>query len=222
MFTKDSDGCITFQDTSKLTFNQFHLMMTRMNHIGYDFPDETSVREYFDRHRALNKDQSDIVCSVLRGKGIAPKISDNKKRRYVDGAIKLFGLTDEWLKAGYLTEDGKLLDFSEGDYKRVRDHRDIKEIIKKPKQIDNMSKGTCAMIEFMNCGNIRVKDCGFETAGCLTSAQLRAIDDYMFADGTIFIDIMNYTGKTVMSTAYDEYDLDRIDHDINAYFKSLE
>lgn len=52
---------------------------------------------------------------------------DEKARKY-------YGITFNPNKAGYIMSDGKLLDYSEGQYGRTLDHRDIQNIIGEPEE----------------------------------------------------------------------------------------
>lgn len=66
-------------------------------------------------------------------------------------AIKHYGLTDYIPYAGYLLENGDMLDFSEGGYlgQRVQDHRNIEGFFK-------TARRGKALIKFMNRGNVRI------------------------------------------------------------------
>ena len=49
-------------------------------------------------------------------------------------ARKYYGITFNPNKAGYILRDGKLLDYSEGQYERTLDHRDIQNIMDEPEE----------------------------------------------------------------------------------------
>lgn len=221
MFTKDENGIITFEDTSPITYDQWVLIRRRLNHIGFDFPDEDSVKEYFDRHKPLRKDQSDIVISVLKKKPIGYRMTSQKKERYLRRSVEQFGVTYNWEQAGYLLTDGTMLNFAGNCPRRVCDHRDIQSVVTKPQQIDGYNKNTCAMIEFMNYGHIRCQSSGFETATKLTREQKETIEKYMYVDGWIFVDIMNPNGNTVKHFEYQEWCPHRMFNDIDKYFDIL-
>ncbi len=52
---------------------------------------------------------------------------DQKARKY-------YGITFNPNKAGYILRDGKLLDYSENQYERTLDHRDIQNIMDEPEE----------------------------------------------------------------------------------------
>ena len=221
MFTKDANGIITFEDTSPITYAQWVLIKRRLNHIGFDFPDEDSVKEYFDRHKPLRKDQSDVVISVLKKKPIDYKMTSQKKERYLRRSVETFGTTLNWEKTGYILTDGKMLNFAGCQPRRVYDHRDIKRVVTRPQMIEPYSKESCAMIEFINYGHIRCTSSGFETATRLTPEQKDTIRKYMYIDGWIYIDIMNPNGNTVKQFEYHEWSPSKMFKDIDSYFDML-
>lgn len=63
-------------------------------------------------------------------------------------AKKIFGETNVFEFAGYILEDGTMLNFSYGGYQRDEDHRIIGEFYSK-------ASGTEALCKFMRRGNIR-------------------------------------------------------------------
>lgn len=93
----------------------------------------------------------------------------NKPYCIEERAKKVFGLTEVFEFAGYLLEDGTMLNFSYEGYQRDEDHRIIGQFYKK-------ACGTLALDKFMRRGNIRVmchKDSYmFEFAKKPTRAQI--------------------------------------------------
>lgn len=73
----------------------------------------------------------------------------NKPYCIEERAKKYYGLTECFEFAGYLLEDGTMLNFSYGSYQRDEDHRSIGWFFKN-------AKSTAAMLKFMRRGNIRV------------------------------------------------------------------
>ena len=67
-------------------------------------------------------------------------------------ARKVFGETDIFEFAGYMLEDGTMLNFSYGGYQRDEDHRIIGQFFEK-------AQGYEAIMKFMRRGNIRCS-CG--------------------------------------------------------------
>lgn len=76
-------------------------------------------------------------------------IIKNKPYCIEERAKKLFGLTNIFEFAGYMLEDGTMLNFSYGGYQRDEDHRIIGQFYKK-------AQGTQALGKFMRRGNIRM------------------------------------------------------------------
>ena len=96
----------------------------------------------------------------------------NHKYSIEERAIKHYGTTEIFQFAGYLLEDGTMLNFSDGGYQRDQDHRNIGWFFKK-------ASGTEALLKFMRRGNVRVMchrdSYSFEYIRPLTTAQKLAI-----------------------------------------------
>lgn len=73
----------------------------------------------------------------------------NHKFSIEERARKMFGETEVFDFAGYILEDGSMLNFSYGGYQRDEDHRIIGQFFSK-------AQGTEAMLKFMRRGNVRV------------------------------------------------------------------
>lgn len=89
-------------------------------------------------------------------------------------AIAIFGKTNVFSLAGYILEDGSMLNFSYDGYQRDEDHRIVGQFFKK-------ASGTEAMLKFMRRGNVRVccnrTHYTFEFIKDLTKSQKDAIID---------------------------------------------
>ena len=89
-------------------------------------------------------------------------------------ARRKFGETEVFQLAGYLLEDGSMLNFSYEGYQRDEDHRIIGQFFKN-------ATGTPALLKFMRRGNVRVMchrdNYCFEYIKPLTKAQKRVILD---------------------------------------------
>lgn len=123
-------------------------------------------------------------------------------------ALKTFGTTEFHQHAGYILEDGRMLNFSYDGYIRTEDHRIVGQYFKN-------KQGSKAMYAFMNRGNIRVicskSHYGFEFIKKPTKAQLREIRNaYKYAlqdpNITFYIEKSNKCGKIIWSS-YDIYKL---------------
>lgn len=142
-------------------------------------------------------------------------------------AVKEFGTTSDWREAGYMTEDGRLLNFS-GEKNmhrgnRGQDHRGIGIIFED-------THGSEAMYRFMRYGNIRVIA---ETPGvdiCTitepTAQQYAKIKDMVrrFAGEKFFnVDLTDENGLTAGALEYEgNVSADRVVNDIKHYFETGE
>ena len=155
-------------------------------------------------------------------------ISDGQERRNAETALEHFGETEKWAETGYLTVDGRRLDFSgrhwggDGGYREV-DHRDISEALGDDYGGEDYSG---ALIRFMAEGNIRVspESNGVDLSVRPTEAQEKALRDYFdWANGAVTLDISSTEGTTITSVEYQEgTSADRIIQDIRRYFDSGE
>ena len=136
----------------------------------------------------------------------------------IEEAKEIFGTTKSFLEGGYLTPDGKLLDFSgkrDGGPSNVRymDHSDIEEI-----DLD--------MGEFMDMGNIRMQpeSNGIHLSGIPTQEQIKVLKKYFdTAEGNVIVDLST-KGKAMGAVeASKEYKIgtspDKILHDIESFYK---
>lgn len=140
---------------------------------------------------------------------------------------KHFGTTYNWNETGYITTDGRRIDFSgkndgaPGGYRTV-DHRDVADVFKG-------MDGNEAMIAFMARGNVRVMP---ETPGINvqvepTEAQYRQIEEFIsrygWRDGYFSVDFDDANGNTVGSLEYYNHMSSRkVVDDIKKYFKDGE
>ena len=155
-------------------------------------------------------------------------ISDGQERRNAETALEHFGETEKWAETGYLTVDGRRIDFSgrhwggDGGYREV-DHRDISEALGDAYGGEDYSG---ALIRFMEEGNIRVspESNGVDLSVRPTVAQEKALRDYFdWANGAVTLDISSTEGTTITSVEYPEGTrADRIIKDIRRYFNSGE
>ena len=123
-------------------------------------------------------------------------------------ALKIFGATECFQLAGYILEDGRMLNFSYCGIRRDEDHRIIGQFFKK-------AQGYHAVCKFMKRGNIRVicseSHYGFEFIKKPTKAQLQQIalaykQTVHDPNITFYLDKSDKNGKIVW-TSYDIYDL---------------
>ena len=143
--------------------------------------------------------------------------SHRNPKTAVKQAKEFFGLTNDFREAGYLLQDGTLLDFSgrsQGSRtygRRTLDHREINEI-------------GYDMNEFIELGNIRMKpeSSGFELSKPLTKEQKSIIRDYLDTlDDDIMIDITK-EGKVLYDSAVYKKgtQASKIFNDLDYYFEN--
>ena len=136
---------------------------------------------------------------------------------------KHFGTTGNFNVAGYMLQDGKILDFSGkhwGDttskFRQV-DHRDIQEVM------PDENNGVDSMIRMISNGNIRLmpEDGGINLAVAPSKNQRTVLRRYIeYFKGEIVVDIDAVGGDTVESFRYDKgTSADRIMRDIDNYFR---
>lgn len=213
---------IRFSDTNGIDHATWTKILNRINYLGYDMPDENSVKDYFDRHTWLNEDQSIEVLRIFNHEHtnteLYPKQQIEKHNRM---AIEMFGRTSNLSLAGYILTDGSLLKFSYDGYDRNLDHREIDNVL----QLDTDSR-TDSMIQFINYGNIRVTS-GFLELSCLpTDKQWPMIAAYIRRARQqqytcMAIDIANHNGTVVKTFAYEFPQLATVMEDVKNYFKSI-
>lgn len=136
---------------------------------------------------------------------------------------KYFGTTNSVMEAGYITPNGKMLDFSgrhEGGTDRdVRnvDHRDIQEVF-------NGVYGTDAMVAYMADGAIRLspESGGINLQSDPSDAQIAALSRYIRSfRGEVMVDVDDASGNTQYTFTYDSgTSPQKILSDIHEYFQN--
>ena len=137
-------------------------------------------------------------------------------------AVSTFGTTYSWNETGYLTPNGKQLDFSgkrdgaQAGY-RSMDHRDVSELY----DAEGVG-GTDAMIKFMNEGNIRISPemGGINLQSMPTKAQFDKLQSFVRKNGgEVTIDFDDANGNTLHSIEYPQGTGPvRINNDIKRYY----
>lgn len=148
-----------------------------------------------------------------------------EKKQHVKDAAAYFGRTFKWAETGYITTDGKRLDFSgrhdggPGGYRTV-DHRDIRDALGLDYGGDDYSG---AMVQFMGEGNIRIspESGGINLSVMPTKAQLDILSDFISKQrGEVILDLDTPGGDTVSSTEYPRgTHANKVLADIKAYFE---
>lgn len=190
-----------------------------INKLGYGMPTVDSTKKYVLGGYGLQPDQTKAVKKIL---GIsneieAPYIDPSEAKKIAQKAEKRFGTTTSFNKAAYITVNGKLLDFSEGQGYRVQDHREISDVLDLPEDA-GYSDG---LIEFMNQGNIRLQTYGADIATEPNAAQRSVLTRFINSlDGEFVLDLSNDKGDNIASVEYPEGTrAAKILADIDRYFK---
>ena len=193
---------------------------------------ESGYADLVDRRDAL---RADIEKSSESGSGRASagelaaieKSGLSEADYFRKQAVKEFGYTPYFYDAGYITPNGKMLNFSgeKGQHYGLRgeDHRAIGVIYE-------ITEGTDALVRFMNDGNIRIMA---ETPGLDISASTEPSKEQYttirrfaneYADGGYFaVDLSDENGKTVGTLEYEgNINPTRIVNDIKHFYETGE
>lgn len=141
----------------------------------------------------------------------------------INKAVEIFGTTMNWSETGYLTTDGKRLDFSgkregaSGGY-RTEDHREIWYAYGEPSDVE----GWETMVDFMAKGNIRIlpENGGINLSVAPTKEQEVKLRAFIERNaGEVTVDFDDASGDTKASVDYPKRTLpSRIFNDMRAYF----
>lgn len=190
-----------------------------INKLGYGMPTVDSTKKYVLGGYGLQPDQTKAVKKILgiSNETEAPYIDPSEAKKIAQKAEKHFGTTTSFNKAAYITVNGKLLDFSEGQGYRVQDHREISDILDLPEDA-GYSDG---LIEFMNQGNIRLQTYGADIAVEPNATQRSILTRFINSlNGEFVLDLSNDKGHNIASVEYPEGTrAAKILADIDRYFK---
>lgn len=209
---------VVFTEPSKIKQKQWQGMLKGFKAAGFtnyknvqQLKDSVNIMVEILGKYDFGDERNDITYEVLLGEGSQKKELSKKelpRETMYKNALKTLGTTRYIEAAGYLTVDGKFLDFSgkqDGGKPRHRgmDHRDIQDIYEENGK--EMESGTDAMIEFMKEGNIRLNP---ESGGInlihkpneKQKSSLRTFINHF--DGEIYIDFSNERGEAVENFKY--------------------
>lgn len=165
------------------------------------------------------------INSVEGARFSLKEYTDEEKKQHVKDAAAYFGRTYKWAETGYITTDGRRLDFSgrhdgaPGGYRTV-DHRDIRDALGLDYGGDDYSG---SMVQFMAEGNIRIspESGGINLSVMPTKAQLDTLSDFISKQrGEVILDLDAPGGDTVSSTEYPRgTHANKVLADIKAYFE---
>jgi len=146
---------------------------------------------------------------------------DEDVKKYVSKAVRKYHTTTRLDKASYLVTTGSMLDFSDGQGYRVKDHREISEVLDLP-DYAGYSDG---MIAFMNMGNIRLQTYGIDVSAMPNAKQFSALRDIistvMRENDEFTVDFSKTDGYSAGSVTYGKgTSASKIIADIKSYFET--
>ena len=176
--------------------------------------------EVENARQAVKQEQQKVYDTKAKAAGGKPEY-----RRKL--AVKQFGTTDRFERAGYILPDGRMLNFAQNDGTRDTDHREILDVFG-PAEVPN---GTEALNKFLADGNVRVMA---EAPGVDIAAktppteqqlrQIRAMVEQLGSEKRRFtIDISTTDGRVAASKEYSgKVDADKVVKEIREYYKTGE
>ena len=176
--------------------------------------------EVENARQAVKQEQQKVYDTKAKAAGGKPEY-----RRKL--AVKQFGTTDRFERAGYILPDGRMLNFAQNDGTRDTDHREILDVFG-PAEVPN---GTEALNKFLADGNVRVMA---EAPGVDIAAktppteqqlrQIRAMVEQLGSEKRRFtIDISTTDGRVAVSKEYSgKVDADKVVREIREYYKTGE
>lgn len=189
--------------------------------------EESGYSAAYDAYTELDKQLRELrsreeqIESALSKRLLEREYTEEEISKYASKAARKFHTTSRLKLAGYLTTNGSMLDFSEGQGYRVQDHREISEILDLP-DYAGYSDG---MIVFMNMGNIRLQTYGIDIAAMPNAKQITAlrsiIPEVMREYDEFTVDFSTKKGYTDGSVTYPRgIATARIISDIKSYFET--
>lgn len=226
-FVKNEKGCIMFTDLCGISHDTWEKIFYRINYLGYGMPDIESVVEYFSKPIYLQPDQSREVLKVFGQMQDTSEYSSEQIKTDIQNAMDYFGITESFKLAGYILTDGRLLNMSMQGYNRDTDHREISHVLKidPDMESDLCPAGSCSyagMVQFINYGNIRLFNNGFELAKRPTQSQRHTIARLIKEQPEIYTNIVNNKGLVITHFEYAYKNPTVILNDINGYFNAIE
>ena len=174
----------------------------------------------YDKARGLRSEtgrMEERLSKALREK----KYSEEEVHTIVQKAVRKYRTTSRIDRASYLLTTGSMLDFSDGQGYRVKDHREISEILNLP----DYAQYSDGMIIFMNMGNIRLQTYGIDIASMPNDRQISAlrgiISEVMREYDEFTVDFSKPNGNSDGSVTYPKGVASaRIISDIKNYFET--
>lgn len=206
----------TTKSEEMLLYDIVNLQRTQINEKG-----RRAIQPTQSESRRSDTSATDTVPQEQTG--VKNSIRENAENDATSRAISQLGTTTSWAETGYLTPEGRQLDFSgkrDGGPRgqRSMDHREIEEIYE-----NEGLEGSDAMVAFMAEGNIRIspESGGINLQTLPTKAQREKLQAFCRRyDGEVIVDFDDAQGNTVHSVEYPSGTGPvRITNDIRRYFE---
>jgi hypothetical protein len=195
-FNQDGSVEVQIEDVPNSIWQKYS---DAMRSLGYEYRGAEDAKE-LTKHTAKGKDTAILkdehakAFAVAVGKKDLHKPKSNKS--IINKAIKEFGLTNDPSLAGYILDDGRMLNF--GEYgTRSKDHSEIGFIL--PDEGDTHLRGHSAIKRFCELGNIRLlyssNSIGFDVYKRPSSAQINVLEDilHLHSKGKhIYVDVPGF------------------------------
>lgn len=235
LYTVMDDGRLKANNYKDLSTEDWALIYKAVKKLGYDVHSAKDAKDIYARFSkdgtvTFNSEQSKAIMAAY-GATVGSGVSSNPTR--AKAAKKEYGTTADFREAGYLLQDGYMLDFSgkrDGGPAHVRymDHREIARVFDTSKS-QNYGDNTQYMNAFISEGNIRLMESQGVTIGEIepTAKQYtilkRFIDHVLENEGYFYLDLSSKDGRTIESREYNRGDNSaRVINDIKGYFKNGE
>lgn len=190
---------------------------------------ESGYADAFAKHSALKDEEKQLRREIQK---VEDRLHEELKeqiahwdeedvKKYVAKAVSKYRTTTRLDKASYLVTTGSMLDFSDGQGYRVKDPREISEILDLP----SYAEYSDGMIAFMNMGNIRLQTYGIDLSAMPNAKQFSALRDVIFTvmreNDEFSVDFSKTDGYSAGSVTYGKgTSASKIIADIKSYFET--
>ena len=224
------NGTVGLKDAFLLPDSQWKMIAMCATCAGYgiDTPEEAEAVYSRLADEAPGEEYifNDDMAALLREKyGVASKEEDHQTEEVAEAAEKLFGHPYRIALAGWLTINGRFLNFSEDGFQRDRDHREIRLAFDECgiEVHDEPGSNVAAMIRFMDQGNIRLMNRGADISSCPNETQWKPLEAYLLATGEddVYIDLsVKSSGARIATLEYTREEIPFIHEDLERFFET--
>ena len=217
------DGEPFYFDPETLSDAKWQVLTNLLTKMGWQARPYIEWKKYFLEKGAgtipndilRNTDSSDSTKIAAIKKVITPNKKPSESQNIITKAKRYFGMTNMFSEAGYLLQDGTMLNFSGQKFggspnRRDMDHREVNII-------------DTDMVEFMALGNIRMQSYGFELTQEPTREQINTLRRFIGSkNGEVTVDFSKKGQYSVEHSV--EYqsgtNVSRILNDIVNYYRT--